>query len=618
MTNRGGQSYDGAGIKGTSPGELAVSCPACPIPSVNLPPNWKSAAKDSEYRRQISNYERDPELGPGFSYLVSWGPYSEYLRRFTNQQEMSTCSGLATLDHANSKYTKGYAMSGIVCTTCRYEFILPEGAGPLQKGKRYANTDYVVVRSTSHSPETKKVASYDIMCQWSKNLRNCLEEFPLANADCLDSQIMARVVHKFHLAAHKESCQITFSLNYEPGVGHSDMKGPERTWFGLQGGGSTKDQGPGYWGDAMDNKFGYWNWSKLIIKHVLVRLPYLSTLLQLSDPVSGTLLAKKYINARTQSVTHIDEFAALSTDVPNETLALWTGRICAWELDRVQPNPYFNPSSSPSESEIRRHLTLEEERVELNSPVPDSDDDFTETKFLLYGLDLEEQQHDTSLRLHPYSIAQCHDALVQLRTRLSARVCLLKYKYVNVRHQAPNTRARNLLTRINNKIEVSSTKYRHAFAMLGALDRREGSDWCSELLELKGEDVRGQVSPQWRCHAPRKLNSLLDLEGFTQRRFCRPGWADYHNQSSVLSGQGPMQGKPGGWRRVLIFSLATCQYQLEGLRAYVCWQADIFNGIHNHFLGIWEGLELLQEHLTEPTYPVDLDSDAMELDIPDV
>jgi hypothetical protein len=69
---------------------------------------------------------------------------------------------------------------------------------------------------------------------------------------------------------------------------------------------------------------------------------------------------------------------------------------------------------------------------------------------------------------------------------------------------------------------------------------------------------------------------------------------------------------------VLIFSLTTCQYQLEGLHAYACRQADIFDGIRNHFLGIWEGLELPREHLTEPTYPVDLDSDAMELDIPDV
>lgn len=42
------------------------------------------------------------------------------------------------------------------------------------------------------------------------------------------------------------------------------MEGPERTWFGLQGGGSTKDQGPGFWSDTMDDKFSHWNWSKLI------------------------------------------------------------------------------------------------------------------------------------------------------------------------------------------------------------------------------------------------------------------------------------------------------------------------------------------------------------------
>ena len=193
---------------------------------------------------------------------------------------MSTCSTLSALDHANTKYTKGYATSGIVCTTCRHEFILPKGAGALQKGERYvstpcnpfrlliltryANVDYVVARSTSHHPATKKVASYDIMCQWSINLRNRLKDFPLVAARQLSDKIVAHLVPKFHLAAHKKECQIKFSLNYEPGVGRSDMEGPERTWFGLQGGGSTKDQGPGYWSDAMDDKFGHWNWSKLV------------------------------------------------------------------------------------------------------------------------------------------------------------------------------------------------------------------------------------------------------------------------------------------------------------------------------------------------------------------
>jgi hypothetical protein len=168
-----------------------------------------------------------------------------------------------------------------VCTTCSHEFVLPEGAGQLQKGERfvldlpamsvpylsffrYANVDYVVVRSTRHNPKPKKIASYDIMCQWSKNLRDRLQAFPLANAESLEDNIVARVVPKFHLAAHRQECRAEFSLNYEPGAGRRDMEGPERTWFGLQGGGSTKDQGPGYWSDAMDDKFGHWNWSKLV------------------------------------------------------------------------------------------------------------------------------------------------------------------------------------------------------------------------------------------------------------------------------------------------------------------------------------------------------------------
>ena len=67
-----------------------------------------------------------------------------------------------------------------------------------------------------------------------------------------------------------------------------------------------------------------------------------------------------------------------------------------------------------------------------------------------------------------------------------------------------------------------------------------------------------------------------------------------------------------------ISSLTTCPYQLEGLRAYACRQANVFGDIHNHFMGIWMGLELPQEHLVEPVHVADLSSDAMELDGEDV
>ena len=84
----------------------------------------------------------------------------------------------------------------------------------------------------------------------------------------------------------------------------------------------------------------------------------------------------------------------------------------AWELDRDQPNPYYNPSSGkfdqqrvllfanhisgPSELDIRKRLTAEEEKEQLTSAAAeswaDSNDDYTETKYLLFALDLEEQK----------------------------------------------------------------------------------------------------------------------------------------------------------------------------------------------------------------------------------
>ena len=67
-------------------------------------------------------------------------------------------------------------------------------------------------------------------------------------------------------------------------------------------------------------------------------------------------------------------------------------------------------------------------------------------------------------------------------------------------------------------------------------------------------------------------------------------------------------------RTTIISSLSSCPYQLEGLRAYSCRQANIFADIHNHFLNIWRGLERPPEYPTTTAHPLDSNSDLMELD----
>lgn len=119
LLKRGGRGHDPSGAAGTTPGELAVLCPACPYPNINLPDDWRSVPKSSECvctashrfshlhfsrylyyqsfgidacfrfkRRQISSYEKDPELGPGFAYVVAWEPYKQYLSKCGDQKEV--------------------------------------------------------------------------------------------------------------------------------------------------------------------------------------------------------------------------------------------------------------------------------------------------------------------------------------------------------------------------------------------------------------------------------------------------------------------------------------------------------------------------------------------------
>jgi hypothetical protein len=40
LLKRAGRAHDASGPEGTTPGELALRCPSCPYPGINLPQNW--------------------------------------------------------------------------------------------------------------------------------------------------------------------------------------------------------------------------------------------------------------------------------------------------------------------------------------------------------------------------------------------------------------------------------------------------------------------------------------------------------------------------------------------------------------------------------------------------
>ncbi|KAE9391056.1 hypothetical protein BT96DRAFT_959629 [Gymnopus androsaceus JB14] len=257
----------------TKSGELA--------PSVNLPDHWEKVDKKFFFkyflylaedccfrlkRRLVSSEAKDPGLGTGASFFVEDEPFREYLKGVTDQQEMSTCTGLAALDHANTKFSQGYATTGVGLSVCaRREFVMPNSVVDLQKGERYANMDYSFGSLLRYmDPWLTIVQLYDIVCQWSKNLYQHMRSMPLLVKENWPPKSLLFVIPKMHIPGHIRSCQDTFLLNWLPGAGRTDGEGIEQGWahMGLVAA-STQDMGPGNRHEVLNDHFAHWNWRKL-------------------------------------------------------------------------------------------------------------------------------------------------------------------------------------------------------------------------------------------------------------------------------------------------------------------------------------------------------------------
>ncbi|THU85326.1 hypothetical protein K435DRAFT_685793 [Dendrothele bispora CBS 962.96] len=180
---------------------------------------------------------------------------------------MCSCTGLAALDHANTKFHKGYEDTGKGAGSCaRHEFLLKNALAALQVGERYANMDYIMASLIRHiSFLLALILAYDIACQWSKKLLQRLKNLPPLVRLNLTYRTIAFVIPKLHILGHLIKCQLKFSLNFTRGVGQTDAEGIERVWSGL-GGVSTslKEMGPGAHHDTLEDHIGHWNWYKLV------------------------------------------------------------------------------------------------------------------------------------------------------------------------------------------------------------------------------------------------------------------------------------------------------------------------------------------------------------------
>ncbi|KAJ6511744.1 hypothetical protein DFH09DRAFT_1251570 [Mycena vulgaris] len=483
---RAGRGHDPAGVEGTKPG-------------VNLPEDWQAAAPEDRFlyiiflalnvcfrlkRRLVSSELKDPPLDP------------EYLWTVTDQDEMSTCSGLAVLDHANSKFSRGYSATGVGMGVCaRHEFIQPNGVGDLQKGEWY------LLRHIN--PHLLKIVSYDIVCQWWKNLMKWLKLLPplvRLHAALAALHLMHFVIPKMHIHSHTLACQLLFSLNLVPGSAQTDGEGIERPWANIGGVAmSTREMGPGSREDTLNTHWSHWNWQKL---------------LGLAER-----LRTRTDRAKTEYAAQLESFTQFSMQ-QSDRVPAWGAMVEAFEKNLKQKNPYQRAVQSITEAQVLLRFA-QDEALQTEAGVP-SLHTVSPSSFVSAGLDVEDQQRRVRVQIalkkagttaqqidvalddkvvetmplflpsalseaqrggplmtHLATIeeslrdAQCSTALERLRDQLHVKSRFLTYKELHARHQGPNTRTRGLVEQNESKIRLHSEKYQMAWE---AMRRLAGDD----------------------------------------------------------------------------------------------------------------------------------------------
>ncbi|KII83222.1 hypothetical protein PLICRDRAFT_85247, partial [Plicaturopsis crispa FD-325 SS-3] len=368
MTMRAGRGLElePTGIRGTSPGELATVCRACPLPGVNLPDDTSCMRKtelyiyrliiahDANFRlanRMRSTEQADPSLCPGGAYFVATQPYAAFLKAYTHDKEISNCVAFAALMLANMKRAKGIASSGVGGVSCgRHELFRPNGLGDLQKGERYANMDYIFMSSIAGSGVQE------------------LLDIPPAK--------VAFVVPAFHIEAHESKCRNRYSSRRKKGMGRSDLEGVERLWSWIRGAASsTREMGPGHHRDTLDDFCSYANWLKIL--------------------GMGGLFLRHMVEAIPEAIGHrqaFEEFEeGLRKDRPGE-VEKWEEMVARWDADPEEPNPYMSTESGNATMADVRLQLAEEARIreqEGRAAMHDS----TPSAFIMLALDVELVQH---------------------------------------------------------------------------------------------------------------------------------------------------------------------------------------------------------------------------------
>ncbi|KAH8982005.1 hypothetical protein EDB86DRAFT_2767745, partial [Lactarius hatsudake] len=268
-------------------GSLAIFCPACPQPGINLPNDWKTryepyvpAPNDvnelirtfimdgnfsAEHMRHRSG-ERDVALSAGMAFMANPELYKAHLWSGTEIVQPSTCNTYKAIEQANSSRAH-LDVTGIGATACCHGFFVPTSVVDFQKGERQINMDYSICKALSYNMEDMPVAlvMYDIMCQYRVHFEERIKSSPELSLPSSESLDLCMGIGLFHIHGHQDSCLPRFSPSYIPGAKQVDGEIIETLWAPLNNiSWSTRGMSLVHRQEVLDAHMNHSNWKKLV------------------------------------------------------------------------------------------------------------------------------------------------------------------------------------------------------------------------------------------------------------------------------------------------------------------------------------------------------------------
>ncbi|KAJ7030787.1 hypothetical protein C8F04DRAFT_1186443 [Mycena alexandri] len=389
MLKRAGRGHDPTGVETTQPGECALLCPACPQPGKNLPPGWEDAPKARRFlyalflaldanfrmrRKKVSSEEKDPSLGDGWSFYCEIAPYYNYLAaNWKQKQERSTCVAHDAVDKPDRE-SRGTASSGIATVDCaRHNMKRPNSVGDLQLGERYINMDYIFFIGLAGSKISELFVSYDIACQWHKNIWERMKTFDQKSALCGGKSLQ----YPFLLPPHA--------------ICRDDGRGGAAGWAMLNPlASSTAEMGPGMRRDMINHTFNDMNHKKIL--------------------GLGKSMSNKLVDCVPELIAASTELEELEASLrgmgAGATLEEWRVEIEAWEGDASNPNLFARKGERRTVVDVRWQMAEEvqkdmEQAMDVDGAKDSSEEGDDEgasaemhaTEWIGMGLQLEELQH---------------------------------------------------------------------------------------------------------------------------------------------------------------------------------------------------------------------------------